>query len=154
MGLNPMTGVLKRDRRGETQTQRGHVEPEVELGGTQPHAQGCLESPETTGGRKGRGPALPGPQSPTWNSDICSTEPGEGESGYMNAPVYGDLLQLPPDTTAAPRCPCAPVDTQTFPAFHLSPCLIPQRISCSSHVCTQNKQDRKNCVGVEGTLGR
>lgn len=65
-----MTRVLIRDRRAESQTQRGsHVEMEAETG-TWTQAQGRLEPPEAGRGRKElpwglsgkRSPALLGPQ--------------------------------------------------------------------------------------------
>ena len=49
--------VLLRDRRGETQTQKGsHVKTEAETGGMWPQAQGLLEPPEA--GRGGKDPPL------------------------------------------------------------------------------------------------
>lgn len=96
-----MAGVFLRDRRGETQAQRGHVETEVELGGTQPHAQGCLEPPEGSRGRKepplgpveGAGPALPGFQSPAWVSGTPFPELGRmiPVVFFVGCPVWGNL---------------------------------------------------------------
>ena len=41
--LNPVTSVLRRSQRGETQTQgRSHVKTEAEMGGTRSQAQGRL----------------------------------------------------------------------------------------------------------------
>ena len=49
--------VFTRDRRGETQTQRGSREKtEAEMGGMRPQAQGRLEPPEA--GRGGKDPPL------------------------------------------------------------------------------------------------
>ena len=80
VALSTMTGVLMRDRRGETQTQRrSHVEMEAETSRTWPHAQGHLEPPEDGKGRK-EPPLEPvegAPPCPTWTSDIWSPELGE-----------------------------------------------------------------------------
>lgn len=53
MALNPMTGGLIRQRRGERETQRRNdTEMEAETGGMRPHTQGHLEPPDSARGRK------------------------------------------------------------------------------------------------------
>ena len=48
VALSPATGVLEKDRREETQTQRrGHVQMEAETGASWPRAQGPLAPWET-----------------------------------------------------------------------------------------------------------
>ena len=46
VALSPLTGVLTRDGRGDTQTQRSHVKTEAKTGRTWPQAQGCPEPRE------------------------------------------------------------------------------------------------------------
>lgn len=56
MGLNPITGVFVRERRGkfghrDTHKGEGHVKTEVEIGVMQPQGKGCQEP---TGAGRGK----------------------------------------------------------------------------------------------------
>lgn len=80
VALNPMAEETKSNhkrqkRREEAETQkRSHMEIDTEMGGTQPHAQGHLESPEAGGGRK-EPPLGPGEGVGVWTCPAWTSEP-------------------------------------------------------------------------------
>ena len=96
-GLNPMTSVLTRNRKGED-TQRRPCE-EGEIGAMWPQAKEHLEIPEA-----GRGGILPEPSEGAWSSQhlefsLLASRPGRGYfSVVLSLPVcghlYGNLKEL------------------------------------------------------------
>ena len=102
MALNPVTGVLMRDRRGETQTHsRSHVKAEAEMGGAWPEAQGRLEPQklEEAGRtlpwslRRAPSPALPGSE---WSCHVWI-------SNFWSFVAAGTVTQIHPHTQSDPR---------------------------------------------------
>ena len=97
VALSPATGVLEKDRREETQTQRrGHVQMEAETGASWPRAQGPLAPWETeAAGGTLLGPPKGAQSCTSFISDGALAQSGRRTRFCCCSQAYRHLLQQP-----------------------------------------------------------